>query len=102
MNNATSGYKLADDAPFAVLDETEGVLLRLSPGHYYSVNAIGTFILEWLGEGASPGELARALVERHDVGQEAALGHGQEAALGHVARLLEKLEAMRLITPASH
>ncbi len=64
----------------SVVSETidgEVVIVNLLTGHYFSAGGTGSLVWEWLGQGALPGAIARALSRRYAVDEPAA-----EAAVG--------------------
>jgi len=63
------------DVMDARLDESETVLLSLSAGRYYSLNATGALIWEAMRDGVTEDELARLLEGSFDVTHAEALGH---------------------------
>lgn len=61
------------EVPSDVLFEqvkSETVLLQLSSGEYYGLNAVGSRIWELVKEGASTGEVLKSLVEEFDASEE--------------------------------
>jgi coenzyme PQQ synthesis protein D (PqqD) len=70
-------YHPRDDVLFTPLDESQGVLLSLSAGQYYTLNETGSLVWQALRDGATLAEVARALEAEFEVGPGEALAHAR-------------------------
>ena len=82
-------YTSVSDVVFTRLDDGEAVLLDLQTKQYYTLNETGTQIWDQFKKQHSLDEIAAALTETFDV--------GQEAAKEHVVAFLEELHREGLV-----
>ncbi len=80
----------ADEVAVEVL-HGEAVLINLATGHYYSMDSAGAAIWELVDQRLSAGEIVRALTQQYDI--------AAEQARNDLKRLLDELEAERLVLP---
>lgn len=66
MSNAS--YQLADNVLFQKVAE-ETVILEPNTGEYYTLNAIGTFMVELFQAGHSQAEVINAVLEKYQAEQ---------------------------------
>lgn len=65
---SNSSYQLADNVLFQkVADET--VILEPNTGEYYTLNAIGTFMIELFQQGKSKADVITSVLENYQVDQ---------------------------------
>lgn len=66
MNNKSeTSYKLADNVLFQKVAE-ETVILEPETGEYYTLNAIGTFIVEQFQQGHSKADVIKVVLDRYE------------------------------------
>ena len=66
MNNKSeTSYKLADNVLFQKVAE-ETVILEPETGEYYTLNAIGTFIVEQFQQGHSKAHVIKVVLDRYE------------------------------------
>lgn len=61
-----SNYRLAQDVLFQKVAE-ETVILEPETGEYYTLNAVGTFMIEQLQQGSSTAEAIDLVLEKYQV-----------------------------------
>jgi len=66
MNNKSeTSYKLADNVLFQKVAE-ETVILEPETGEYYTLNAIGTFIVEQFQQGRSKADVIKIVLDKYE------------------------------------
>lgn len=68
------------------------IILELTSGTYFGLDAVGTRIWQLLREGKSPAELCEIVVDEYDV--------SREELERDIIKLLEELSTRELVSPA--
>lgn len=82
-------YKLKDDVLFQKVDD-ETVILEPETGFYFTLDSVGTFMVERLQDGLSTSEVVSAVLEHFDA--------EQQEVEADLAELIAEMKNNKLIT----